>query len=161
MGATKDRKVDILGTEDHLSHPSLFLKSAVLLNCGLLSGFLQAGIFNPWDRALYLSLKHDRRFLHRHNFISPFAGVVQTITQRAISSGLYFPLEDIYLRMLDVDKREMLPFSFILAGVLAGATNGVIMNPLAAIKVFFFCHFLILKFFRINKSFLIFYLFIV
>ena len=28
-------------------------------------GFLQAGLFNPWDRALYLSIKEERAFLNR------------------------------------------------------------------------------------------------
>ena len=28
-----------------------------LLSCGFLSGIIQAIIFNPWDRALYLSIK--------------------------------------------------------------------------------------------------------
>ena len=28
-----------------------------LLSCGFLSGIIQAVIFNPWDRALYLSIK--------------------------------------------------------------------------------------------------------
>ena len=39
---------------------NVFLKSKVafdLLSCGFVSGVLQAILFNPWDRALYLSIK--------------------------------------------------------------------------------------------------------
>ena len=67
-----------------------------LLSCGLISGLIQAAVFNPWDRALYLSVKENRNFLNSYNFHDPFAGVLQTITQRTISNGLYFPLEDIF-----------------------------------------------------------------
>jgi len=66
------------------------------LSCGLVSGIAQAGVFNPWDRALYLSQKHDRKFLDFRNFENPMAGVTQTLFQRAISNGLYFPLEEIF-----------------------------------------------------------------
>lgn len=31
-----------------------------LLTCGFLSGVVQAIMFNPWDRALYLSVKVSR-----------------------------------------------------------------------------------------------------
>ena len=65
-----------------------------LLSCGLISGLIQAALFNPWDRALYLSVKENRNFLNIYNFHDPFAGVLQTISQRTISNGLYFPLED-------------------------------------------------------------------
>ena len=66
------------------------------LSCGLVSGIAQAGVFNPWDRALYLSQKYDRKFLDFRNFENPMAGVTQTLFQRAISAGLYFPLEEIF-----------------------------------------------------------------
>ena len=46
-----------------------------LLNCGFTSGLLQAAVFNPWDRALYLSVLHHRRFLHHDNFQEPMRGV--------------------------------------------------------------------------------------
>ena len=116
-----------------------------LILCGLGGGFLQAGLFNPWDRALYLSIKEHRPFLSRSNFTTPFAGVSQTIVQRAVSAGLYFPLEDIYATRLrdsnfgvfkDVesgggvnDKKG--GWVALTAGLLAGMTNGLIMNPLA------------------------------
>lgn len=59
-----------------------------LLYCGFISGLLQAGIFNPWDRALYLSVMNNRPFLNRLNFVNPFNGVFQTIFQRGFSAGV-------------------------------------------------------------------------
>lgn len=108
-----------------------------LLSCGVLSGFLQAAAFNPWDRALYLSVINNRPFLHPMNFTNPFAGVIQTITQRGLSSGLYFPLEEIYrdYARYYLDKNSSYrPFINFIAGTLAGSTNGILMNPLSYIK---------------------------
>ena len=112
-------------------------KAIKLLNCGLTSGLLQATVFNPWDRALYLSVKNNRAFLHKSNFVSPMAGVFQTIIQRTISAGLYFPLEEIFshLLFLNISDTKYKPWVIFLAGNLAGATNGILMNPFARIKV--------------------------
>ena len=63
---------------------------------GLVSGVLVAGLFNPWDRALYLSVVHERRFLHRSNFVQPYKGFYQALFFRTLSSGLYFPLFDTF-----------------------------------------------------------------
>jgi hypothetical protein len=109
-----------------------------LLFCGLLSGVLQAGVFNFWDRALFLSLKEHRPFLDRRNFEKPFAGILQSLLQRAISGGLYFPLEDIYRKLL-IESGVQGNFSQnFLAGTFAGGTNGILMNPASIVKVSIF-----------------------
>ena len=101
--------------------------------------FLQAGLFNPWDRALYLSVKHSRPFLSGENFQRPYQGfwqvrppthtthdvyqliffpstppimsgtysnrprlpphlpLQQAILQRTLFTGLYFPLDDVFI----------------------------------------------------------------
>ena len=114
-----------------------------LLLCGFGGGLVQAGLFNPWDRALYLSIKEDRPFLSKKNFVNPFAGVSQTLLQRAISAGLYFPLEEIFADKLIAsgalgkgslilnERRQYVAF---MAGLMAGSLNGLIINPLAAVK---------------------------
>lgn len=114
------------------------------MTCGLTSGLLQAGLFNPWDRALYLSIKDRRPFLHVDNFRNPFSGVMQTIVQRALSTGLYFPLEEIYRSTLNSafsnggsssdDNSSRRPLLTFTAGIMSGITSGVIMNPIAAVK---------------------------
>jgi hypothetical protein len=118
-------------------------KKSTLLIAGFGGGFLQAGIFNPWDRALYLSIKNQQPFLSKENFAKPWAGVSQTIFQRALSSGMYFPLEEIFADklinsgQLGTNSNEISQnrrWIALGAGLLAGTTNGIIMNPIAAIK---------------------------
>jgi hypothetical protein len=67
--------------------------------CGIAAGVIQAGIFNPYDRALYLSVKDHRAFLHIENWKSPYSGFFQSIGSRAVSGGIYFPLEHLFLRL--------------------------------------------------------------
>lgn len=119
--------------------PLNWIQSSKLLNCGLGSGLLQACLFNPWDRALYLSVKYNRSFLLFENFSHPMAGVTQSVLQRAISSGLYFPLEEICLQSLyffsfpqNSYQRSM---EIFFAGIVAGSFNGLLLNPLSRIKV--------------------------
>ncbi len=121
---------------------SLNTRQAVnLLNCGMASGLIQAFLFNPWDRALYLSIKMDRPFLNFDNFRDPMNGVMQTVIQRAFSGGLYFPLEEIFSNVLhsasfirpSIDNGNV--STKFLAGMLAGSANGIIMNPFSRVKV--------------------------
>lgn len=97
---------------------------------GIITGVLQAVVFNPYDRALYLAVKHDRPFLSRAHFSRPFHGFEQAIVQRALSAGLYFPLEDQFRDRL----RRMGTDSGMAAGMCAGAVNGALLNGLATVK---------------------------
>lgn len=122
---------------------SKFVKRTRQLNCGLISGLLQAGVFNPWDRALYLSVMYHRPFLRKENFLNPMQGVMQTIVQRAISGGLYFPLEEIYEEIINKhldennfsDSINVQRYVHFVAGIMAGSTNGLILNPFTSVKV--------------------------
>lgn len=64
--------------------------------CGFTAGILQAGIFSPIDKALFLSIKNQSAFLSWNNFHNPFQGFFQSIGGRALSAGLYFPLEQLF-----------------------------------------------------------------
>lgn len=102
---------------------------------GLVSGLVQAGLFNPWDRALYLSVRDNRRFLKKENFVSPFRGFWQAVVQRTISGGLYFVLQDIVKLIFFKHFPESHPLGASLAiGCTAGALNGMILNQLAVVK---------------------------
>ena len=71
-------------------------------------------------------------------------GVFQTIFQRGISAGLYFPLEEIFTSYLKgTFHRNSTSGSgsgtsetwlLLCAGLMAGAGNGIIMNPISSIK---------------------------
>eukprot|EP00808_Paulinella_micropora_P010844 g48744.t1 len=94
---------------------------------GLVSGTVIAGLFNPWDRALYLSVIHKRRFLHNQNWRNPYLGFQQAVAQRVLSGGLYFTLQGFIIDNLDSPTP-------VAVGLLAGLGNGMIMNPIAIIK---------------------------
>ena len=144
LSSTSDASCPINHPKAPQASPSALIRSAKLLNCGFTSGLLQAALFNPWDRALYLSVRYHRPFLHIRNFSNPFAGVFQTLFQRAVSSGVYFPLEQLFAEGLHSklsvanEGKSMRKFStqiHFVAGLLAGATNGIIMNPFTSVKV--------------------------
>jgi len=97
---------------------------------GLVVGALQSSLFNPWDRALYLSVIEKRPFLHKGNWVSPWQGWGQAALQRTLSGGLYFFLQGVILDVLP----ENLPARSFSVGLLAGSLNGAILNPLASIK---------------------------
>jgi len=105
---------------------------------GLISGITQAGLLNPWDRALYLSVTDKRSFLHKLNFTAPYQGFTQTIFQKTISGGLYFTLQsaidDFLTSKYYSDPSQKGFFYHILLGSSAGVLNGIILNQLSIIK---------------------------
>ena len=97
------------------------------LECGIASGLASSLIFNSYDRALYHSIVNHRPFLDSTNWKgNPFAGVSPSFLQRAFSSGLYFPLEDIF--------RRNVTQSYAVAGVLVGLVGGVFTTPFNCVK---------------------------
>jgi len=82
-------------------------------------------VLNPWDRALYLAMVRQTCFFDRSNWRQPYRGVFQTIVQRGLSSGLYFPLEEACSRWTG---------SAAAGGQLAGVINGALLNPIALVK---------------------------
>jgi hypothetical protein len=126
--------------------------------CGIAAGVAQAGIFNPWDRALYLSITKQIPFLSRENFRNPYLGFFQSVGHRALSGGLYYPLENFFCSVLlpyeSPHGKDMVTTSMttsssphhhhqlsihpalanFLAGTLAGTCNALLVNPISAIK---------------------------
>jgi hypothetical protein len=120
-----------------------------MLISGLTSGIVVAGLFNPWDRALYLSVLHVRPFLRRENFAHPYQGFWQVLAHRTLSGGLYFPLFDAAQPSVSAlitswaasdnfgsgstaaEQSALLHFT---CGNFAGGVSGVLLNALTAIK---------------------------
>ena len=111
-------------------------KKLNLLSCGLMSGLICSFVFNPWDRALFLSVTYHRPFLSYVNFMKPFDGVLQSIFQRALSSGMYFPLEEIFEKEFSAKLANNTSSGLLVffAGFCAGGCNALMLNPLSAIK---------------------------
>mmetsp|Transcript_20122 Transcript_20122/g.33226 ORF Transcript_20122/g.33226 Transcript_20122/m.33226 type:complete len:287 (-) Transcript_20122:2045-2905(-) len=101
-------------------------------SCGVAAGAMQAGIFNPWDRALFLSHINHRPFLSRENFVRPYEGFHQSVFHRVVTGGMYFPVEDLVRTKLPKKHGEIAHNFFV--GTIAGSVIAILTNPLAAIK---------------------------
>lgn len=112
--------------------------------CGIGAGMIQAGLFNPYDRALYLSVKHKRPFISLSNWKNPYLGFAQSVCGRAVQGGLFFPLEKTFQSVLIAGQNEhdghgtvkmkRNRASDFLVGSAAGCVNATFLNPLTAIK---------------------------
>jgi hypothetical protein len=105
---------------------------------GLSTGMILAGLFNPWDRALYLSVIKQRRFFSSLNWSAPYHGFTQTVVQRTLSGGLYFVLQSEMRSRLQPLLEDELGMSTrwtnFSVGLTAGLANGMLLNQLATIK---------------------------
>jgi hypothetical protein len=107
------------------------------ISAGLGVGLFKAVIFNPWDRAMYLSVKDHRPFLRWDNFKHPFHGAMQSMVHRVVTQGLYFPLKSLSNATLGPQLKEW-RFSPTQAhsveGIFAGAMNGAISAPVSVVR---------------------------
>ncbi|KAL3918569.1 MAG: hypothetical protein SGPRY_005967, partial [Prymnesium sp.] len=110
--------------------------ASVLLGAGFAAGMLVTAVLSPYDRALYLSIAHRRAFLDGLNWKRPFQGLGQGVIGRAISSGLWFPLERVCLDSLNSQRASWLSEGVrtTLAGQIAGCLNALLLSPLNMIK---------------------------
>jgi len=104
------------------------------IRCGVVAGGIQAIIFHPYDRALFLAQVNNRSFLNWRNFPLDIKGLDASLIQRSLTYGSFFPLETIfsnYLRTYMADNSMLIPF---FSGQFAGATNGMLTNTLSLLK---------------------------
>ncbi|KAJ9453242.1 mitochondrial carrier protein [Diplonema papillatum] len=124
------------GTDAVVPRKRVKSETALVFTAGLVSGVVQAVIFNPYDKALYLSVTAHRPFLRWENFSRPFHGLAQAVVQRVASGGLYFVLQrEIQHKLFSESEADhssnLENFS---VGALAGALNGVLLNPMSAAR---------------------------
>lgn len=65
---------------------------------GLSTGIISAIIFNPLDKAIYVSTTKNINILNRNAWHNMYSGVSYTILSKLITSGLYFTYIDYYSR---------------------------------------------------------------
>lgn len=118
--------------------PSPLEQLKINLLSGAISSSVCAGAFNPWDRALYLSVKNKRPFLSVDNFKAPYQGFSQAVLQRIYVGSLYFILQgqmkDNVYPILRMKFGLYEPLSQLLVGTSAGAITAVMSNGIAAVK---------------------------
>ena len=106
------------------------------LGAGFASGMVVTALLNPYDRALFLSVRGKRPFLVCENWTTPFQGVGQTLVSRSLSTGLFFPLEELgrsqAVSILGLDERGAA--TDVAAGNFAGLVNAFLLSPFAAVK---------------------------
>lgn len=103
----------------------------------LAAGVTVAGAFNPYDRALYLSVKNNRPFLDAKNFRHPYQGFLQAVLQRTYTGGLYFFMQsELRRQLLPALKAQNTPpaAAQFLVGTAAGSATAIMSNGLAAVK---------------------------
>lgn len=104
----------------------------------LLSGAVQAVLFNPIDRALYLRVHHRRSLVHPHNWTTPFQGFGNAAVYRTICGGSYLFWQDMGRAAIVAHAPQVqhvhpswLQFG---VGVFAGSLNGLMLNQLQIVK---------------------------
>jgi Na+/melibiose symporter-like transporter len=65
---------------------------------GISTGIISAIIFNPLDKAIYVSTTKNISIFNRKAWHNMYSGVSYTICSKLITSGLYFYYIDYYLR---------------------------------------------------------------
>ena len=103
------------------------------LIASLASGTFQTVLFNPWDKANYLAIKHRRSFLDKRNFVHPFQGVTNNAFGRFISCGLYFTFLDRYKHFF-ASKTKSAFLSSLCSGMATGTTVAVLTNAHSVVK---------------------------
>lgn len=105
---------------------------------GLFTGVFCSGLFNPWDRALYLSVKNNIPFLSIDNFRHPYHGFSQAVLQRAFLGSVYYimqgELKSHLYPYLRHDLKASETFSQFCIGSSAGSISGLLTNGISAVK---------------------------
>lgn len=105
---------------------------------GLVTGMICSGLFNPWDRALYLSVVKQRPFLSFENFTHPYQGFSQAVIQRAFLGSVYFIIQGQLNTRLHPYLHKGIgmsePSAQFCIGLLAGSMNGMLTNSISATK---------------------------
>jgi hypothetical protein len=125
-------------TDSSAPHLKITRRLSIDAVSGLLTGAICSGLFNPWDRALYLSVVNKRPFLSFENFTNPYHGLSQAVVQRAFLGGLYFVIQGQLKSYLHPYLRSNIgmtePAAQFCIGLIAGSANGVLTNGISAAK---------------------------
>lgn len=101
---------------------------------GIIGGIANVVLFNPFDRALYLSTGKSSHPFKKQYFQNPFQGVSNAMFQRIISYGFYEPINDILYQHISNNKISD-KYSGILSSVATCCFTGVITSPVSSIKM--------------------------
>ena len=116
------------------NHVSIHLLSS------LTASTMNAGLFHPWDRALYLAIANHRSFLHNANFANCWQGLGQTLSQKPLTGSFYYFAQselDTHLTPFLREQYKLNDSSIkFLIGLGAGSFEAILKNPFSTIKSF-------------------------
>lgn len=75
---------------------------------GVFTGILSSIIFNPIDKAIYISTTKNITILDKSIWVKPYKGSFNTISTRIINSGLYFSYLDYYSKITNKNSNVAL-----------------------------------------------------
>lgn len=107
-------------------------RDSTTIYAGFISGVTTSAMFNPYDRALYLSVKNNSPFLSKQNWTHPWQGYAQAAAHRTLSNSVYFMTQDSAREKL-FSGLEGTPKN-LAVGLVAGSVYGVMLNPLTLVK---------------------------
>jgi hypothetical protein len=107
-----------------------------ILYASIASGTIQAILFNPIDRALYLRVHHRTSIFNKEIWKNPFQGFTNVVLYRTISGASYFYLQDKTKQSIEKYKINIChPYIYnFIVGFTAGSINGMILNQFQIIK---------------------------
>lgn len=107
----------------------------------LASGVIQAVLFNPVDRALYVRVKFRRSsFLDKRNFERPFQGFMNSAVYRTLVGSSYVFWQDTFQVLVENRfpcqcQASVSPqLNAAIIGLFAGMFNGLALNAMQTVK---------------------------
>lgn len=112
---------------------------------GITTGLITSLIFNPFDKIIYLQIINKSNFFNKKlwfpynsytkNIIYLFHGSNLALTNKIISSGIYFTLLD-YLMCISKKLSHNEKTQNICTSIILGITTGTLTNPLNIVKYY-------------------------
>lgn len=103
---------------------------------GVLSGIINVGIFNPFDRALSLATEHHTSIFVK-DYWNPrfmYQGIYPGIYQRIISYGLWYPAVETVKSQFNKMGESQYMSNHVLAATITSGAIGLIISPISATK---------------------------
>lgn len=94
---------------------------------GIITGCISTVLFNPVDRALYLTVKNNTPIYHKSCWKNPYSGMHQALYSRIIGYGLYYPINDLF--------KNIYPNNLFASSLCTGFTTTLLNHPINIIKM--------------------------
>lgn len=102
---------------------------------GSITGIIQTFIFNPLDKAMYLTVLKKGSLFEKYKWINPYHGVHNAMFGKMVSYGYFFTLNDNVTKFVDNNMTGFAVFAKpFVTGIVVGSTTAAVTNPLNVVK---------------------------